>query len=155
MEVKTKVSKWDLIKLKSFWTAKESINKMKRVCGMGENICRICNQGASCWLSGKESICQCRRHGFDPWSREIPHAEEQLSPYATTTESALWSLGATNTEAHTPRGRAPQQEKPLQWEAHAQQQEKARTQQRRPSTAKNKRIDKQKFFKKKMQPTRD
>ena len=24
------------------------------------------------WLIGKESICQCRRHGFDPWVRKIP-----------------------------------------------------------------------------------
>ena len=22
--------------------------------------------------SGKESTCQCRRHGFDPWIRKIP-----------------------------------------------------------------------------------
>ena len=22
--------------------------------------------------SGKESTCQCRRHGFDPWVRKIP-----------------------------------------------------------------------------------
>ena len=32
-----------------------------------------------------------------------------------------WSLRATTTEAHMPRARAPQQEKPPQWEAHAPQ----------------------------------
>ena len=34
------------------------------------------------WLSGKESTYQCRRHEFDP-SSGIPHAWEQLSPWAT------------------------------------------------------------------------
>ena len=24
------------------------------------------------WLSDKESACQCRKHGFNPWVREIP-----------------------------------------------------------------------------------
>ena len=31
------------------------------------------------WLSGKESPCQCRRHRFNPWSKKISHATEQLS----------------------------------------------------------------------------
>ena len=38
MEIKTKISKWDLIKLKSFCTAKEIINEVKRQPSKWEKI---------------------------------------------------------------------------------------------------------------------
>ena len=45
-------------------------------------------EGLPWWRSGWESACQCRGHGFEPWSGKIPHAVEQLSPCATITEPA-------------------------------------------------------------------
>ena len=44
MEIQTKIHKCNLIKLKSFCTAKETINKMKTTYGLGENICKQCYQ---------------------------------------------------------------------------------------------------------------
>ena len=45
---------------------------------------KIIIRGLPWWLIGKESTCQCRKHGFDPWSGKIPQATDQLSPHATT-----------------------------------------------------------------------
>ena len=39
---------------------------------------------------------------FDPWSRNIPHAEEERNMGATTLESVLWSPWAKTPEAHKP-----------------------------------------------------
>ena len=44
--------------------------------------------GLPWWRSGWESACQCRGHGFEPWSGTIPHAAERLGPWATITEPA-------------------------------------------------------------------
>ena len=50
--------------------------------------------GLSRWLSGKESTCQYGRHRFDPWSRKIPRAMEQISLGAATISlcPAAWAL---------------------------------------------------------------
>ena len=60
--------------------------------GLQEKISGKVIRSAQAFLRGylaagvSESACQCRGHGFEPWSRKIPHAAEQLSPCATTTE---------------------------------------------------------------------
>ena len=51
MEIKTKISKWDLIKLKSFSTTKETIRKMKRQPSEWEKI--IANEATDKQLISK------------------------------------------------------------------------------------------------------
>ena len=40
------------------------------------------------WRSGWEPACRCGGCGFEPWSGRIPHAAEQLGPWATAAEPA-------------------------------------------------------------------
>ena len=75
--------------------------------------------------SGTESTASA---GFDSWSGKIPHAPEQLSHAPQllnqrfrALEPQLVSPGAAPTEVQVPRAQAPQQEKPLQWEARGPQ----------------------------------
>ncbi|CAN0549723.1 unnamed protein product [Rangifer tarandus platyrhynchus] len=51
---------------------------------------------------GKES-CQCRRHEFNSWSRKIPRASEELSPYTTIIEpcSTAWGPQLLNPRSAT------------------------------------------------------
>ena len=56
--------------------------------------------GLPWWRRGWESACQCRGHGCEPWSGKIPHAAEQLSPWATTTELARLELVLRNGRGH-------------------------------------------------------
>ena len=52
------------------------------------SLLKILQWGLPWWCSGWESACQCREHGFEPWSGRIPRAAEQLGPCATTAEPA-------------------------------------------------------------------
>ena len=83
------------------------------------------------WRSGWESACQCRGHGFEPWSGKIPHAAEQLSPCATATEPARLEPVLCKREAAIMRGpRTAMKSGPR-----LPQLEKALAQKRRPNTA--------------------
>jgi len=41
LEIKAKINKWDLIKIKSFCTTKETMSKVKTTFGMGENNSKL------------------------------------------------------------------------------------------------------------------
>ena len=79
----------------------------------------------------KESACQCRGHRFEPWSRKIPHAAEQLSPCAITTEPAHLEPMLCNKKSHY-------NEKPAHRNKERPLLTATRRKQRRPNTAKNK-----------------
>ena len=51
LEIKAKINKWDLIKIKSFFTTKETISKVKRQSSEWEKI--IVNEATDKELSGK------------------------------------------------------------------------------------------------------
>ena len=85
--------------------------------------------GLPWWHSGWESACQCKGHGFEPWSGRIPHATEQLGPWATTAEPAR-----LEPVLHNKRGPCTV----MKSGPRLPQLEKALAQKWRPNTAKNK-----------------
>ena len=64
MEIKAKINKWDLIKLKSFYTTKETIRKVKRQPSEWEKI--IANEATD-----KELISQIHKQLLQLNSRKI------------------------------------------------------------------------------------
>ena len=120
-EKKKKQTKWDSFQTESICASKDTVRKVKGQLTEWEKILErhiserdlypqyIKNsdnstmkkqttqfkngqKGFPSWLCGKESACQCRRHGFDPWSGKTPHASQRLGPCTTAVESVLWRL---------------------------------------------------------------
>ena len=52
------------------------------------------SMGLPKWLSGKESACQCRRQGFDPWVRKIPWRRERQPTPVLLPGEIPWTEGA-------------------------------------------------------------
>ena len=75
MEIKAKISKWDLIKLKSFCTTKETINKVKRQPSEWERI--IANEATDKDLISKiyKQLLQLNsrkiNHPIKKWTKEL------------------------------------------------------------------------------------
>ena len=108
---------------------------------MGEKNSKVSNikkeNGLPWWRRGWESACQCRGHGFEPWSGKIPHATEQLGPWATTTEPALRNKRGRNSERPAHRNE--------KWPPLAATRESPRTETKTQHSQKHKLIN---FFKK-------
>ena len=88
--------------------------------------------GLPWWCSGWESACQCRGHGFEPWSGRMPRAAEQLGLWATLLSLRVWSLCSATREAAMVRGPCTA----MRSGPRLPQLEKALAQKRRPSTTK-------------------
>ena len=70
-------------------------------------ICKCCataNKGLPRWLSGKESSCQCRGRGLDPWVGKIPGGRKRQPLQGSclkipwTEEPGLQSMGLQRVE---------------------------------------------------------
>ena len=76
------------------WSGGGGADKMKSAAPNLKKLLRRLPWG----LRDKARACQCRRHGFKPWSRNTPRASEQVSPRRTTTEAVLCRPGVAAAE---------------------------------------------------------
>ena len=72
------------------------------------------------WLSGKESACQCRRRGFDPWVGKIPWSRKcQPTPALLPGEShGQRSLGDYSPGGHKESDTTERLNKTASWQKH-------------------------------------
>jgi len=88
LEIKAKINKWDLIKLKSFWTTKETISKVKRQPSEWEKI--IANEATDKQLVSKiyKQLLQLNSRKInDPikkWAKELNRLLFLLAYFETT-----------------------------------------------------------------------
>ena len=90
MEIKTKINKWDLIKLKSFCTMKETISKVKRQPSEWEN--RIANEATDKELISKiykqllQLNCRKTNNPIKKWAKELNrHFSQKTYRWLTNT----------------------------------------------------------------------
>ena len=92
-------------------TFKPLLTSVNKISGSKSEACLISSNNSRGWTSLVAQWLRIHQPMQGIWAQagKIPHAAEQLNPRATTTEAC------------EPRARAPQQEKPPQWEARAPQ----------------------------------
>ena len=106
-------------------------DKWYHICRFDLSLFKLWVRGLPWWRSGWESACQCRGHGFEPWSGRIPRAAERLGPWATIPEPARLEPVLRNKRGAMVRGpRTAMKSGP-----HLPQLERALAQKRRPNTA--------------------
>ena len=86
MEIKTKVNKWDLIKLKSFCTAKETISKVKRQPSEWEKI--IANETTDKGLISKiyKQLIQLKARKIKQPNQKVGKRPKQIFPQRRHTD---------------------------------------------------------------------
>ncbi|XP_049557958.1 ATP synthase mitochondrial F1 complex assembly factor 2 isoform X4 [Orcinus orca] len=80
LEEAFQIQKWGNVE----WAHDYELRDLRARTAAGALFVQLCSESSAV----KHKLLQ-GGHGFEPWSGKIPHATEQLSPCATTTESTL------------------------------------------------------------------